>query len=399
MRGAITKALARLLHANAAGSPPFVSSRAEIASKRRRALIWGVGVGLGLGTAAAGGLAYREYQRRQNIIAIVNRNEDHSFLLGVKPPFQPSRSVKYAGDMSGLNLTLYQYQTCPFCCKVRAMLDFFGVSYNIVEVNPVLRTQLKWSEKYKKVPILIVETPEGELLQLNDSSMIVSVLYSYLISKDTSVDSKSKLFKPGQAGSVHEIAKLYPTISFMDDKGAVQSDIMNKYYLMFGDSEAYRNKDAILTERKWRAWADSVYVHTLSPNIYRTIPESLDSFRYFDRVGEWDKNFTAWERSLVIYVGAFAMWMIGKRLQKRHALKDDVRQSLYDESNFWMSNIKLNGAGDFMGGTKPNLADLAVYGVLSSIEGCEAFTDLSQNSTIVSDWYYKVKRSLQRPSQ
>ena len=57
-------------------------------------------------------------------------------------------------DNTGLKLTLFQYATCPFCCKARAVLDYYGFSYNIVEVNPVLRQQIKWSE-YKKVPILL----------------------------------------------------------------------------------------------------------------------------------------------------------------------------------------------------------------------------------------------------
>jgi len=47
-------------------------------------------------------------------------------------------------------------------------------------------------------------------------------------------------------------------------------------------------------------------------------------------------------------------------------LKDNVRQSLYDECNIWIKAVEQNG-GKFMGGDKPNLADLAVYGILSSI--------------------------------
>jgi microsomal prostaglandin-E synthase 2 len=92
------------------------------------------------------------------------------------------------------------------------------------------------------------------------------------------------------------------------------------------------------------------------------------------------------------------MWMIGKRLQKRHNLKTDVRQSLYEESDIWMKTIQKKG-GDFMGGSKPNLADLAVYGVLNSIEGCEAFNDLSSNSEIISKWYRKVQENLKDPSR
>lgn len=62
--------------------------------------------------------------------------------------------VVVPADNTGLKLTLFQYTTCPFCCKVRAVLDYYGFSYNIIEVNPVLRQQIKWTE-YKKVPIVL----------------------------------------------------------------------------------------------------------------------------------------------------------------------------------------------------------------------------------------------------
>lgn len=43
-----------------------------------------------------------------------------------------------------------------------------------------------------------------------------------------------------------------------------------------------------------------------------------------------------------------------------------------------------------MGGESPNLSDLAVYGVLSSIEGCDAFKDTMDN-TKIGIWYYRMK--------
>lgn len=57
---------------------------------------------------------------------------------------------------AGMKLTLYQYKTCPFCSKVRAFLDYYGLPYEIVEVNPVMRQEIKWST-YRKVPILMVD--------------------------------------------------------------------------------------------------------------------------------------------------------------------------------------------------------------------------------------------------
>ena len=51
-------------------------------------------------------------------------------------------------------ITLYQYQTCPFCCKTRAFLDYHGVQYNVMEVSPVSRREIKFS-KYKAVPFIV----------------------------------------------------------------------------------------------------------------------------------------------------------------------------------------------------------------------------------------------------
>ena len=61
-------------------------------------------------------------------------------------------------DAARVKLTLYQYQVCPFCCKVRAFLDFYGFPYQIVEVDPIRRKEVKFSE-YRKVPILVQEGP------------------------------------------------------------------------------------------------------------------------------------------------------------------------------------------------------------------------------------------------
>lgn len=38
---------------------------------------------------------------------------------------------------------------------MRVFLDYHGLPYEIVEVNPVMRQEIKWSS-YRKVPILMV---------------------------------------------------------------------------------------------------------------------------------------------------------------------------------------------------------------------------------------------------
>lgn len=88
------------------------------------------------------------------------------------------------------------------------------------------------------------------------------------------------------------------------------------------------------------------------------------------------------------------MYLIGKRLKKRHNLKDDVRQSLYDECNNWTKALRIKNT-EFMGGKEPNLADLAVYGVLNSIEGCTAFKELLQE-TKIGIWYFAMKTAVKK---
>ena len=77
----------------------------------------------------------------------------------------------------------------------------------------------------------------------------------------------------------------------------------------------------------------------------------------------------------------------------RHNLKGEVRESLYDECNYWLKAIKSKRT-KYMGGDSPNLADLAVYGVLSSIEGCDAFKDLL-SATKIGEWYFSMKENVQ----
>ncbi len=51
------------------------------------------------------------------------------------------------------SFTLYQYATCPYCCKTRAFLDYYHIPYTMVEVNPLFRTEIKFSA-YRKVPFV-----------------------------------------------------------------------------------------------------------------------------------------------------------------------------------------------------------------------------------------------------
>ncbi|KAK3566093.1 hypothetical protein QTP86_025702 [Hemibagrus guttatus] len=74
-----------------------------------------------------------------------------------------------------------------------------------------------------------------------------------------------------------------------------------------------------------------------------------------------------------------------------HNLQDDVRQDLYKAVDEWVSAIGKNKK--FMGGEKPNLADLAVFGVLRVMEGLQAFDEMLEN-TKVKKWYGRMQNSV-----
>eukprot|EP00250_Pteridium_aquilinum_P014034 c21736_g1_i1 orf=235-1218(-) len=221
---------------------------------------------------------------------------------------------------------LYQYEACPFCNKVRAFLDYHSIPYRVVEVNPMSKKELKWSE-YKKVPILMVN---GQ--QMNDSTAIISTLNERI---------------------------------------------------SLGEMTA--SAEALEEQETWRRWVDEHLVHVLSPNIYRNPSEALESFEYITTHG----NFTTMERLIAKYGGATAMYFVSKRLKKRHNITDE-RAALYGAADHWVKALKDRS---FMGGSKPNLADLAVFGVLRPLRHLTAGKEMVANTSI-GPWYTRMEAAV-----
>ncbi|KAK3006663.1 hypothetical protein RJ639_017835 [Escallonia herrerae] len=221
------------------------------------------------------------------------------------------------------DVVLYQYEACPFCNKVKAFLDYYDIPYKVVEVNPLSKKEIKWSD-YKKVPILVVD---GE--QLVDSSAIIDKLGEKITPKKVT-------------------------------SAVIEND----------------------EEKKWRQWVDSHLVHILSPNIYRNTSEALESFDYITSNG----NFSYSEKFTVKYVGAAAMYFVSKKLKKKYNISDE-RAALYEAAETWVN--ALDGR-DFLGGTKPNLADLAVFGVLRPIRYLRSGKDMVEH-TRIGEWYERME--------
>jgi microsomal prostaglandin-E synthase 2 len=219
-------------------------------------------------------------------------------------------------DARELEIVLYQYQTCPFCTKVRTFLDFHNIPYSVVEVDPLRKGEIAFS-KYKKVPICVVQG-----VQLTESSEIISTILSLL---------------PGVRAQVSA-------------------------------------KEAA-TDATWCKWVDDHLVHFLPANIYRTPTEAIESFDY---LLDPQYSFSASERFAARYIGASVMYLVTRyKLNKKYNITQP-REQFYAAVNEWIG--ALGDRDFMSGTHRPSRADLAVYATVRSVEGTAVFGDLLQNT-------------------
>ncbi len=119
-------------------------------------------------------------------------------------------------------ITLYQFNGCPFCSKVRALLNFTKQPYEVVEVSPRGMKELKGITDHKKVPVL----------------------------RDVDADGNEKV--------IVESAKIIEYIN-----------------------ENYAKLPVASTDKKWTDWVDNTLVHYLPPLIH---PDFKTSFTHIKRI-------------------------------------------------------------------------------------------------------------------
>ncbi|XP_048433243.1 prostaglandin E synthase 2-like isoform X2 [Pyrus x bretschneideri] len=190
------------------------------------------------------------------------------------------------------DVVLYQYEACPFCNKVRAFLDYYNIPYKVMEVNPINKKEIEWSD-YKMVPTLKVD---GE--QMVDSS-----------------------------------------------------DIIDKLHRRINPENTLNSEE----EKKWRR---------------------------------------LYERMVAKYAGAAATYFVSKKLKKRHNITDE-RAALYGAAETWVDALK---GRQFLGGSNPNLADLAVFGVLRPIRHLKSGKDMVEN-TRIGEWYTRMESAVGEPAR
>lgn len=276
----------------------------------RGKLLFGVVTLTGLST----GVGYYQYKKRLSANAGMTPqifHEQQAELL--QPVLNPE-------EFSRLPKTLYQYTTCPYCCKLKAFLDYYKVEYSMTEVNPLTKKEVK-ENGYGKVP----------QLQIGVNGPII-------------VDS-------------NEIVKILKPIL---DKDA---------------------PEITPEEETWKNWASSTLPRYMVINTNRTLGESMKGYTYVPDVKEFsatDKFILKLFGGPIMY-GVSSIFT-KKRLQKESSYDaSNPRKGLYTEINGWVEN----GLGDskFHGGNAPDCADLDVYGVIQSVRFFPVYEELKENSS------------------
>jgi microsomal prostaglandin-E synthase 2 len=290
---------------------------------------FGWSAAIGMATFAAGMMASKESFAK-------NASEEDSNPYSLE---QFQASEKFPSSF-----VLYQYEVCPFCCKVKAFLDYHRIPYRVVEVDPLGKSELKWSD-YKKVPVILLDGSR----QLNNSSSIISQLAVDMQQNDPA--------KQSSGGS----------------------------WSLFSSKQADGSSDAHVRS-EWRRWVDEKLVRAITVNIYRTAKESFQTFDYITEHG----NFGWAQRQAARVVGATMMWSLSNRLKKKYDIEGDVREALYKLADQWVDGLDGN---PFMGGMAPSLADIEAFGVIKSIVGTDTFNDL-QHETRISSWYERMMNAV-----
>ena len=177
--------------------------------------------------------------------AMTNEIEENKATSGIQDNVVPERVVD---DLP----TMYCFETCPFCFKVKALLGSRGIEYSKVEVDPTFKTQLKWSE-WGKVPVFV----DVDGTQVNDSNHI---------------------------------------LHYIDSNGS------GSFPRMGEDTE----------QDRWMDFSNNILGKSIVAVIYTSYRSSVQALDYVTRVD----NFSFGSRLINKWLGGLLMWMVGKSRAK-----------------------------------------------------------------------------------
>ncbi len=143
---------------------------------------------------------------------------------------------------------------------------------------------------------------------------------------------------------------------------------------------------------KWLQFVDKELAVLLFPNITRSMVESWEAFGYINEV----PHFNPIQKLVLRLSGSMAMRLANGKIKKKYQISDE-REALVKCVNKWIRDGLQSRK--FNGGDTPNLADVAVYGCLRSIEKFTTFAwllgDVDKELLV---WYNRMRQSIPKSS-
>lgn len=350
---------------------------------------------------------YQKWMLLAMAASAISANLIFNFISTEKAVAQSAPSEKQL--FHGFSLKLYMYHGCPFCAKVEAFLKYQAIPYTRVEVSALTKRELKPVKKrwgYKKVPALIMTFEEtGDQFLIEDSQRAISLLESFRLSKDHSMDKLEYLNDKCYSKFEREAVNMQEPGS----KTQLHTGYDNILNVMYEESKTRPTKEQIANNMKWRKWIEEKFLHTIAPNLYRNYSESIANTKHYISISPRFNN--TWAGSSIVYTGGPVMKIIGDRVAKKWCISKEPRDDLYKYINEWatsLPNAGLQGkrgkkgsqgiaenqqtSVSFMSDTEePSIADLEMFGLLAILEGTRVWPDIVQYTTILP-WYRKMRK-------
>jgi microsomal prostaglandin-E synthase 2 len=225
-------------------------------------------------------------------------------------------------------VTLFQFELCPFCHKVRAGLELKGIPFRKVEVNPMTK---------KELPGLPAGAPRK-----------VPVLQT---GGDTVADSTAIL-------------------AYLEDK------LPGKVKFTPSDAAARKLSDEI------EEWVDTDFTFALPTVIYGTWGEAIKAAQVTAR----SSNFGFFQNVGVRAGGSLIMHQVAKRLLKKRGKTDAHRwvEENVNQVETWL------GDRDFLTGAEVSLGDVAVHGAMSCVRDFPVFAEIMRRPRVAA-WFQRVQ--------
>lgn len=90
-------------------------------------------------------------------------------------------------------------------------------------------------------------------------------------------------------------------------------------------------------------------------------------------------------------IGSTAMWAAQGKIKKKYNIEDE-REALFSAIKDWTDALE-HVKGPFIGGDRPNLGDLCVFGCIKAIEGLDTHKDVLALDG-VGVWYEQMMTTL-----